>query len=165
MKLKLLVLLLSLALFSCQLPTHENPKVNHVALQVSDMEKSVAFYTTVFELKQTNEIKKIAFSNAKGEFTEYNGHIVFLKFPDQDFVYELIASNGEVNEMQSPRCTHVGFEVDDIEIPFQKAVELGADIVVPIRTVKAADIEAKQAFFLGPDGESVELMQMSSCDF
>lgn len=164
---KSFVLFVSLLVFfvSCTNNQPISPRVNHVMLQVSDMDASVHFYTAIFDLEKTNTIKKIAYSDENGDFKEIERHLVFLKFPGQDFVYELLENKQLDSVSGAGRFAHVGFDVKNIEIPFEKAVNLGAEILVPIRTVKAGGIEAKQAFFKGPDGEFVELMEMISGEF
>jgi len=43
--------------------------------------------------------------------------------------------------------------------------DIGAEVLVPIRLIKAEGVEAKQAFFKGPDGEPIELMEIISGEF
>ncbi len=67
-----------------------SPRFNHVFLQVSDMERSVNFYTDAHGLKVTNDsVKNIAITLEDGTRIEQDVNIVFLKFPGQDFVFEL----------------------------------------------------------------------------
>jgi hypothetical protein len=60
---------------------------------------------------------------------------------------------------------HLGVDVLDIESAFQRALDAGGELMAPIRTVEAKGVAAKNAFFRGPDGEVVELMEMISGAF
>ena len=81
---------LAIILTSCGSKEPLSPRFNHVFLVVSDMERSVEFYTKAFDLKVTNDnVKHIVWTYEDGTQKEVETNIVFLKFPGQDFVFEL----------------------------------------------------------------------------
>ena len=143
-----------------------SPRLNHIMLYVSDLEKSVDFYTKAFDIEVTNRIEKILVLQDDGSEVTRNVTMAFLKFPGQDFVYEL--SQQPIDSTwnnQKALFQHVGVDVADIETAFARVSEAGGEVVVPVRSVRADELEAKQAFFRGPDGEIVELMQMITGEF
>ncbi len=162
---QLLCLLITSSVFACSGPKKPlSPRINHVVVQVSDLEQSVEFYTTAFDLQVTNTIKQITYFNEDGSTSQRNAELRLLKFPGQDFVYEMIQSSS-MDSLGTGHFLHVGVDVVNIEQAFERAVAAGAEVVVPVRKVKASDIEVMQAFLTGPDGEMIELMQIVSGEF
>ena len=81
-----------------------------------------------------------------------------MKFPGQEFVLEL--AQGPAQSGPSPIFQHLGVDVTDIEAAAERALAAGARNFSGVRTVRATGgVVAMNAFFLGPDGESLELMQ------
>ena len=151
-------------LTSCESKEPVSPRFNHVFLQVSDMERSVNFYTNALGLKVTNDsVKNIVITLEDGTQIERDVNIVFLKFPGQDFVFEL---KEEVipDSLNFALFQHVGIDVKDINKAVQKAKNAGA-VVSPIRFIQSQSVELKQALFKGPDGELIELDQIISGEF
>lgn len=143
-----------------------SPRLNHVLLQVSDMERSVDFYTRAFGLEVTNDrIRKIDVTQPDGTKTQRQVTIVLLKFPGQDFVYELSEVSERDTLAPSGLFNHVGIDVKDIDRAFDRAIEAGAQSLVAVRLVQTTGIEAKQAFLGGPDGEVIELMEIISGEY
>jgi len=142
-----------------------SPRFNHVVITVSNMEKSLQFYTTAFNLEQTNTIKHLEYTAKDGTVTNRDIHVVLLKFPGQDFVWEMVENpNANVSEIPS-LYQHVGVDVTDMDTAFKQVVDAGAEVVVAPRFVKMTGLETKQAFLKGPDGEMIELMQIISGEF
>ncbi|NAS32016.1 hypothetical protein GTQ40_13605 [Flavobacteriaceae bacterium R38] len=158
------VLCLMVILFSCT-PKKVSPRFNHVVITVSDMEESLQFYTTAFDLEKTNTIKHLEYTAADGTVTNRDILVVLLKFPGQDFVWEMV-ENPDTNVSGVPSLyQHVGVDVTDIDSAFKRIVDAGADVVTAPRTVRMTGLETKQAFLKGPDGEMIELMQILSGEF
>ena len=153
--------------FACSNPDSAplSPRVNHVMLYVADVNASVNFYTRAFELEETNRLSRLTVTKADGTEIQREIEIVLLKFPGQDFVYE-ITRNPASDTVGNPGLfQHVGVDVLDIDVALSKAIAAGAVLVAPVQTVVAGDIQAKQAFVKGPDGEMIELMQMIKGEF
>jgi len=134
-------------------------------LSVTDLDASIKFYTTGFDLQVTNKLKKIEVFNEDGTTLSRDVNMAFLKFPNQNFVLELSETPTINSENPSPFYQHLGVDVQDIEKAFNRLKNIGAEVLVPIRLVKADGVEAKQAFFKGPNGEPVELMEIISGNF
>ena len=150
---------------SCRSKEPNSPRFNHVALQVSNMEKSIKFYTSAFGLEVTKRITQLERTDQDGNTTNFDINLTFLKFPEEDFVYELSQSSEMDSLVQSPLLKHIGIDVNDIEKAYLKAINLGAKSITSIRSVKANDLEVKQAFISGIDGEVIELIQVISGEF
>ena len=135
-------------------------------LYVSDLDHSINFYTTAFDLTVTNRINQISTFNNEGKETTVPVKMAFLKFPGQDFVYELAEQPTKTAEgNQVILFQHVGVDVKNIDKAYQRAVDAGAESLLAVRRVKAKGVEAKQAFLKGPDGERIELMEIFSGSF
>ncbi|MBN8652769.1 MAG: VOC family protein [Cytophagales bacterium] len=143
-----------------------SPRVNHVMLYVSDLEKSIQFYTQAFDFEVTNWLDTLIATQPDGTELVRPVKMAFLKFPNQDFVFELSEQVADTtNRPVAFLFQHVGIDVQDIDAAFSRAMGAGAEALLPVRVVKAKGIEAKQAFVGGPDGERVELMQIMAGEF
>jgi len=168
-KTKLISVILLLTLIQCTDTKQRkaiSPRINHVMLYVSDLERSIDFYTAAFDLTVTNRLDSLTAVQPDGSEVTRPVKMAFLKFPDQDFVFEL---SEQVRDTTSTANTflfqHVGVDVTDIVAAYSRALEAGAEPLLNIRMVKAKGVEAKQAFFAGPDGERIELMQIIAGEF
>lgn len=165
MKIRSLILLLAVVI-ACNSKQEISPRLNHVVVQVSDMDRSIEFYTNAFGLEVTNDsLKHIVYTFADGTKQEKDINLVLLKFPGQDFVFEMTQVGVIKDSVNFDLFHHVGIDVKDIDLAFERAVKAGAKVIVPVRLVQANGIEAKQAFLKGPDGENIELMQIISGEF
>lgn len=151
--------------FALRAPDPLSPRFNHVMLYVSDLDASVGFYTRAFDLQVSQRIDTLTLVGADGSETPRPVRMALLRFPGQDFVLEL-SEQPVVGDGPSPYYQHLGVDVLDIESAAARVQEAGGAEFSGIRTVRApGGIEAKNAFFRGPDGESVELMQMVAGEF
>ena len=154
--------------FACTNPTDKplTPRINHVMLYVSNLETTVDFYTRAFDLQETNRLSQLKVIKPDGSELVRDIEIVFLKFPGQEFVYEITRNPNPPDSINRiPLFQHVGVDVTDIEAALQRALAAGGIMVAPIQMVTTKDIKVKQAFLKGPDGELIELMQMVSGEF
>lgn len=167
--LTLFLFVVSVILTTCNRPgTPEiiSPRFNHVMLYVSDLEASIDFYTKAFDLEVTNRLDSLQITMPDGSQIAVDVNMAFLKFPGQDFVYEFSErANWPDSALVGDYFQHLGVDVLDIEPAFQRALDAGGVLMAPIRTVEGKGVAAKNAFFRGPDGEVVELMQMLSGEF
>lgn len=147
-------------------PKAVSPRINHVMLYVSNLDNSIAFYTKAFDLLITNKLDTLIAVQPDGTELMRTVNMAFLKFPDQDFVFELAQQVADTTMRPATYSfQHIGVDVQDIEAAYKRAIDAGAKELLPVRIVKAKGIEAKQAFFAGPDGERIELMQIISGEF
>ena len=139
------------------------PVFNHVFLSVRNMDSSVKFYTKAFDLKVTDRFTQLLITQTDTAFKRAV-NVVFLKFPGQDFVFEL-AERADKNDTTRPGnlFQHVGVEVKDITVAFQRAINAGGRVMIPIRRVRTNSVlEIKQAYMKGPDGETIEFTEIIS---
>jgi len=142
-----------------------SPRFNHVMLYVSDLDASIAFYTEAFELEVTQRIDALTVVAPDGSETQIAVEMAFLRFPGQDFVFELSEQRPQADG-PTTSYQHVGVDVVDIEAAADRALAAGAGDFSGIQTVSSASgVVARNAFFVGPDGELVELMEMVAGDF
>lgn len=160
-----LVLAAALSGFVLRPAPQLSPRFNHVMLYVSDLDASIDFYTGIFDLRVTNRIESLTVVAPDGTEARRAVRMAFLKFPGQDFVFEL-SEQAVQREGPSPFFQHLGVDVADLEAAVARAEAGGAREMSPIRTVRASGgVEARNAFFRGPDGELVELMQLVTGEF
>ncbi len=142
-----------------------SPRFNHVMLYVSDIEASIDFYTKAFDLEVTQRITALNVKQPDGTVITNSVNMAFLKFPGQNFVLEIAERSVEDNGI-SPFYQHVGVDVKDIDAAARRVLDAGGTDYTGIRFVSTnVNSSAKNAFFKGPDGESIELMEMISGEF
>ncbi len=129
------------------------------------MDRSVAFYTSAFDLELEKKVRKLKRTSEDGESEEYDVYLSLLKFPGQDFVLEIGENPAFQAENSSANYAHLGIDVLDIEVVSERILKAGGVLSRPISLVETEDIKAKTMFFTGPDGETIELMQIISGDF
>ncbi len=156
-----LLLLCLLIMTSCQPPS---PRFNHVMLYVSDLERSVEFYTSAFEL-DVERVTELHILPEEGEERFAEVRMALLRFPDQNFILEISENDAGDTDKLSPLFQNIGIDVNDINDAEKRLLKAGARIVNPIQEVRANDVEVYNAFYAGPDGESIELMQVVKGEF
>ena len=123
-------------------------KVHHIALIVSDYEKSKYFYTEILGL----EVVKETFRESR------NSYKLDLALNGQ-YIIELFSFPNYVTRPSYPEALglrHLAFEVDDIE---QSLIELQT-LNILTETIRTDDITRKRfLFFLDPDGLPLELYE------
>ena len=164
---KSIIFFLVFAAFSCQTPSKEptSPRFNHVYLVVADLERSVDFYTQAFDLTEKKRIQKLKRISEDGTINEFDVNMALLKFSDQDFILEIAEREDFKSANDSVSYAHLGIDVQDIEVAEKRLLDAGATVLRNITLVQADDIEAKNSFYLGPDGETIELMQIIKGSF
>jgi len=159
-------LLLSI-LNACNSPNFDSkdvsPRFNHIMLYVSDLDTSIDFYSSAFDLSLINKLDTLDVKQQDGTYMSNPVKMAFMKFPGQDFILELAEITPEA--VSNLHFQHLGIDVVDIELSLKKAIQFGAVSNRPINTVRAEDIIAKNTFLDGPDGESIELMQILEGEF
>ena len=141
-----------------------SPRFNHVMLYVGNLDSSIAFYSRAFDLEVTQRITSLTVTRPDGSTAAREVKMAFLKFPGQEFVFEL-AERKVPDDGISPVFQHVGVDVKDIEAAAERVKAAGGEGFNGIAVVEAQGVRAKTAVFQGPDGENVELMQIVSGTF
>jgi glyoxylase I family protein len=126
---------------------------HHIALRARDFDRSLAFYT-----------EGLGFRAAHG-WGEGDSRVVLLDLGDGNYL-ELFASRpGQVPDEAAAEATqgwpffHLALRSDDVDADTERVRALGATITVEPKTVHLGDPPRalRIAFFLGPDGEVLEL--------
>jgi len=142
-----------------------SPRFNHVMLYVADLDASIDFYSKAFGVRVTQRLDELTVVAADGSESQRSVRMAFLKFPGQEFVLEL-SEQQVATDVPAPFYQHLGIDVADIETAAVRVQEAGARDFTGIQTVRATGgIVARNAFFRGPDGEFLELMQMIQGEF
>ena len=143
------------------------PAFNHIYLGVHNIDSSIAFYTRAFDLKVTYRISQLDITQTDSAFKRVV-NIAFLKFPGQDLVYELgeRSDKSDTTIRTGNLYQHVGVEIKDVTATLKRVLEAGGKLAVPIRQVRTnGGLTIKQAVVKGPDGESIELVEIISGDY
>lgn len=142
-----------------------SPRFNHVMLYVSNLDASIAFYTKAFDLTVAQRIDTLRVTRPDGSEAARPARMAFLKFPGQDFVFEL-AERRVQDDGISPFYQHLGVDVADIAAAAARVQAAGGREFSGISTVRTSGgTVARNGFFKGPDGEMVELMQVLQGEF
>ena len=141
--------------------------ISHTSFTVSDMDRSLAFYRDVLGMVLVLEIER------KGEYIEqvvgFPGaslRIVGLKLPSgSDHILELIeyrAPRGERIDLRTcnPGSPHLCFVTDDIYAAYDELRGKGVQFKsAPVRIPSGPSAGGYDAYFLDPDGITLELSQ------
>ena len=121
----------------------------HVALMVADLDRSLAFYTKVFGFEEMMRI-----NNDAGEVW-----LVYLRITDTVYL-EIFpqADSDQTGHWNANGINHLCLEVEDIEAA---VADLEAKGVVLTQALSQAVDGNWQAWCADPDGNRIELMQMS----
>lgn len=142
------------------------PRFNHVMLIVSNLDSSVTFYTTAFDLQVAQRITELRVTGANGNQSARPVKMALLKFPGQEFVLELAERPAPSTTGPAPFYQHLGVDVHDIAAAAERVRQAGGRDPSAIQTVSTSSgTVAKNMFFRGPSGELVELMQIVSGEF
>jgi len=124
-------------------------KVHHIALIVSDYEKSKHFYTKILDL----EIVKETFREARNSFKldlALNGQYVIELFSFPDHV-------ARPSYPEALGLRHLAFEVDDIELAASELQQHN----IPTEAIRTDEITGKRFFFFAdPDGLPLEFYEL-----
>lgn len=117
-------------------------ELNHLGIVVSDLERSVDFYTTQLGAQKVWEAKVEAAGMEIAYLQLAQGLVELLSFADGTLP---VGTN------------HLGFYSDDLDADFARIVASGAEALVAPRL--AGSGAGRQAIVLDPDGVSIELLQ------
>jgi len=118
-------------------------KYLHTMVRVSDVDKSLNFYSELLGLVETSR-----YDSEQGRFT-----LIFLAAPgDEQAQIELTHNWDPENYDGGRNFGHVAYQVDDIYAMCQKLMDAGVTINRPPR-------DGHMAFVRSPDNISIELIQ------
>jgi len=122
--------------------------LDHVGIAVSDLSKSLDFYHRLlgFPVVEEHEVEK------------FDLRIVFLKAGEA--MIELLhyrSEKGAPPPQKPLGLRHLTFLVDDVDEEYKRLKMMGVNFVRAPTVIVPGRI--KNAFFLGPDGELIELIE------
>lgn len=121
-------------------------KLEHIGVMVKDTDVSINFYTEILGMKLIERVML----NKEVELS-------FLSFPGSDDVQIELINKGS-NEMPTQSVVnHIAFTVNNIEAEIDRLRKLEVQLLD--ETPRTILDGRKIAFFLGPDGERLELFQ------
>ena len=136
-----------------------SPMLNHVAIYVQNLEKSINFYCEAFglSLKTRWEKATIEVDGTQNTLPQAGVHLV-----DQaGHRIELWQAEESLEDGAPAALNHFAFTTTDVEAQVEKAVAAGAKVDIPFARVSATGLTAEVAFVTGPDGERIELLRYS----
>jgi glyoxylase I family protein len=116
---------------------------HHMALRVTNYEKSLAFYT-----------EGLGFTLAHS-WGEEAGRIALLDMGDGNYL-ELFASEPGWKPDPGNQFFHLALRSIDVDADIEKARALGCPITVEPKSIPVNGKTIRVGFFLGPDGETLE---------
>jgi len=124
-------------------------KILHTCLNVSDMEKSIGFYTNQIGLTFVN----------RREIKENNAEIAFLK-DEAGNAIELTHWRDKKTLAEGDNFDHIAFQVEDVQATISSLRDHGVTIAMEPYSLSGSS--SKIAFIKDPDGNWLELIQKSS---
>jgi len=124
-------------------------KILHTCLNVSDMEKSIGFYTNRIGLTFVS----------RREIKENNAEIAFLKDETGNAI-ELTHWRDKKTLAEGDNFDHIALQVDDVQQSISSLRDHGVPIAMEPYSLKGSS--SKIAFIKDPDGNWLELIQKGS---
>lgn len=121
-------------------------KILHTCLNVSDLDRSIEFYTDHMGLKFVS----------RREIKQNNAEIAFLK-DESGAAIELTHWCDKKTLAEGDNFDHIAFAVDDIESTVQELKKKGVTIAMEPYSLQGST--SKIAFIKDPDGNWLELIQ------
>lgn len=121
-------------------------KILHTCLNVSDLDRSIEFYTDHMGLKFVS----------RREIKQNNAEIAFLK-DESGAAIELTHWRDKKTLAEGDNFDHIAFAVDDIESTVQELKKKGVTIAMEPYSLQGST--SKIAFIKDPDGNWLELIQ------
>jgi catechol 2,3-dioxygenase-like lactoylglutathione lyase family enzyme len=124
------------------------PKLDHIALEVSDLDRAIAFYTEkmgfVLKSRATNQAQQEAYSFLASEGTCL------------ELISDLKKTYHAAPTVQRPYCPHICFKTDDMKKTLQELEEKQIEIVQGPFEIAG---EETWVYFSDPDGNVLEYIQ------
>ncbi len=123
-------------------------KLLHTRYRVTDLEKTVAFYTDVLGLKETRR-----HTSGRGS------QLVFLKAPQSEEEIEICKFDQSGPVVVGPDLTHLAFEVDNLDQFAREAAAKGHPLSDGPHRSPGGDAIA---FIDAPEGYEIELIERAA---
>lgn len=124
------------------------PELDHIALEVSDMDRALEFYTDKlgFDL-----LSRAINEDQQEEYCFLKSHGISL-----ELISDLTKSYNERHEFQRPYCPHICFKTDDMAQTIKELRENSIEIVRGPLEITGEEI---WVYFSDPDGNVLEYIQ------
>ena len=124
---------------------------HHIAIQTTDYEASVKFYTEVMGMTEVVG------------FESQGRSAVILDIGDGSHIelFEPIPGTQPSNDATGNVVFHFALQTTDIESALERVRAAGMEITVELTTVQMGPLNITLAFFKGPSGEVVEYIQVN----
>jgi len=124
---------------------------HHIAIQTTDYEASLAFYTEVMGMTEV-----VGFENQ-------GRRALILDIGDGSHMelFEPIPGTQPSNDASGNIVFHFALQTTDIKSALERVRAAGMEITVELTTVQMGPLNISLAFFKGPSGEVVEFIQVN----
>ncbi|MFT4416994.1 VOC family protein [Fredinandcohnia humi] len=122
-------------------------KVEHVGIQVMDLDVTIEFYTRVLGLELLE----------KQDHVDPSLKLAFLGFSGSDETVIELISGYNPNLPAEGKVHHIAFAVDNLEEEIKRVKK--HEVVFVDETITTLPSGARYVFFYGPDGEWIELFE------
>ena len=126
-------------------------KADHVSFLVTDVARSLDFYTQVLGMQETPRPHSFNFPGAWLNTTGFQIHLIGEQVEGRA---KQTHPGYNADELSSGRCTHLAFEVDDLDATQQHLQSLGIKLVGGPRPRGDG---VQQMYICDPDGYVIEL--------
>lgn len=123
-------------------------KVEHVGIQVRDLDRSIKFYTEVLGLTLRKRVR-------------LNETIELAFLPLGESEIELICRSTEYTFAREGIVNHLTFRVDDVASTLDHLRKHGVELIHQ-QPLALDALGSRIAFFWGPDGEKLELFEVEA---
>ncbi len=143
----------------------------HVGVIVSDMERSVRFYSGLFDAEP---IQRVEFRGKGAEpVAAMVGRpgleldVVFFQIPYTNTIIELVKYHhlpGQATVTYPPEAIgglHLAFFVEDLDAAVERLRRIGATVMTPVNLIFGAYTGGRAVYFRGPDNELLQLMAVT----
>jgi len=126
--------------------------LHHIGVVVSDIERSVSFYTGLLQFTVSRRVDM-----------ENGTRLAFLSAGD--CTLELIQRQDGDVPAEAGQVDHVCLAVDGIDALYEAVKAGGAKMLTPqVNTLSGGLAGIRNCFFEGPDGEKIELFDLTNAD-
>lgn len=122
-------------------------KIDHTCLNVSDMDRSINFYSQQLGLRFVN----------RREVKQNNAEIAFLKDDSGTGAIELTHWRDKKSLLEGDNFDHIAFTVQNVEAVVKRLKAKG--VTIAMEPFSLEDSTSKIAFIKDPDGNWLELIQ------
>lgn len=122
-------------------------KLEHVGIQVRDLDTTIEFYTKVLGLELLE----------KQDHVDPVIKLAFLGFSDSDETVIELISGYNPNLPTEGKVHHIAFAVENLEDEIARIKE--HEVTFVDEAITTLPSGARYVFFLGPDGEWIELFE------